>query len=310
MRVFDGSHPLDECRRCVVAIGNFDGVHRGHQAMLARLNEHAHVHQTRSAVLTFEPHPVTLLRPKQVPPQLSTLSQKLELFERYGVECAIVYPTDVALLEQSPRQFFETIVQQKLEAVGLVEGPNFYFGKNRAGNVSQLAEFCQQAGLFLDVVEPTRTGGEMISSSRIRQLIQEGNLRSACELLGHPYQLEGTVGRGEQRGAGLGFPTANLSDIETLIPAEGVYAGFALYDRRGYPAAILVGTNPTFRDQNQKVEVHLIGFEGDLYGTKLKVDFLERIRDVRKFDSAKALQEQLQRDVMQVKSLVSETSRR
>ena len=310
MRVYSGSHSFDDCRQCVVAIGNFDGVHRGHQAMLSRLNEHAVSHKTRSAVLTFEPHPVTLLRPQQVPPQLSKLSRKLELFERYGVENAVVYPTDLALLEQTPQQFFEKFVLESLQAVGLVEGPNFYFGKNRAGNVDVLAEFCRQAGLFLDVVEPARSGETMISSSRIRQLIQDGKLASACELLGHPYQMEGKVGRGQQRGASLGFPTANLGEIETLIPAEGVYAGVVAHEQLTYPAAIHIGANPTFSEATKKVEVHLIGFEGDLYQSTLKVDMMDRVRDVHKFDSAEDLQQQLKQDVQHVKTLVTEIARR
>jgi riboflavin kinase / FMN adenylyltransferase len=310
MRVIDGAEPQGDCRRGVVAIGNFDGVHRGHQAMLSRLGEYARAQGTHSVVLTFDPHPVSLLRPDQVPPRLCTLSRKLELFQRYGVDFAIVYPTDHAFLEQTPREFFEHIVCQKLDAVGLVEGPNFYFGKDRAGDVKMLGELCRGADVFLDVVEPARHGGEMISSSRVRRLIEAGELRLACELLGHPYLLEGTVVHGANRGGRLGFPTANLSEIPTVIPASGVYGGLVEHAGMVHPAAVHIGANPTFADDQSKVEAHLVGFSGDLYAERLHVDLLERIREVRKFDSPGALRAQLQRDVEQVQLLVSESARR
>ncbi len=289
----------------IVAIGNFDGVHRGHQAMIAQLCRRAREYATSSVVLTFDPHPISLLRPEHTPPPLSTLERKQELLERCGVACTIAYPTDHALLQLTPEDFFRRIVIGELAACGMVEGPNFYFGKDRAGNVETLGNFCRDSGIFLDVLAPIETPAGMISSSAIRGLLKAGRVRDAIELLGHPYQVSGLVASGAQRGRALGFPTANLEDVQTLLPAEGVYAGVAFVEDRAYAAAIHLGPNPTFADDARKLEVHLIDFAGDLYGSRLKVEFLSELRAVVRFDSTEALRRQLIEDISRVKLLVS-----
>lgn len=289
----------------VVAIGNFDGVHRGHQAMMEVLCRRASELSAPSVVMTFDPHPIAILRPEHTPPPLSTLERKQDLLEKCGVDCTIAYPTDAALLQLSPAEFFEKIVVGELQAKGLVEGPNFCFGKDRAGDTRLLKSFCKESGLSLDVMPAVETSAGMISSSTIRGLIGRGKLRDAVELLGHPYQARGIVGSGARRGQALGFPTANLERVATLIPAEGVYAGRLSRAGQMYPAAIHVGPNPTFDEYARKVEVHLIGFEGDLYGTELQVDFLCELRPVEKFDSAEDLRRQLERDISRVQELVS-----
>jgi len=293
-------------RGCVVTIGNFDGVHRGHQAMLARLKAYAAEHNVPGVVLTFDPHPITLLRPAQMPPPLSTLQRKLELLERYGVDVVIAYPTDMALLNLTAEQFFESIVLKELAAVGLVEGPNFFFGRNRAGDVHILAELCREHELFLEVVAPEKVGGKMISSSRIRDLVREGKVHEACELLGHPYQISGTVTQGAGRGKTLGFPTANLTKITTLLPPPGVYAGRGHTREGSWPAAINVGPSPTFGEKETKTEVHLVGPDLDLYGEELQVDFLAELRAVRKFASSEELRQQVAEDIRCVQALVSD----
>lgn len=301
----DGFDSPETYRGCVVTIGNFDGVHRGHQAMLARLKAHAAEHEVPAVVLTFHPHPITLLRPEQTPPPLSTLERKLELLERHGVDVVIAYPTDMALLNLSAQQFFESIILKELAAVGMVEGPNFFFGKNRAGDVHRLKELCREHELFLEVVHPEKVDGKMISSSRIRDLVRDGKVHDACRLLGHPYQIGGEVTKGAGRGRTLGFPTANLTGITTLLPPPGVYAGRGHTAAGSWPAAINVGPNPTFGDERLKTEVHLIGAKTDLYGTQLKVDFLSELREVRKFSSTEELQQQVAEDIRCVAALVS-----
>lgn len=286
-----------------VSIGNFDGVHRGHRQMISVLVGKAKGDAVPAVVLTFDPHPIRLLRPQHAPPSLSTLQYKAELLGECGVDCVIAYPTDEALLDLTPDEFFDRIVRGELDARGLVEGANFFFGRDRAGDIETLRTLCDSAGISLDVVPPVHFGDRVVSSSAVRADIAAGRMAHAVRLLGHPYRIHGVVARGADRGGALGFPTANLEGVETLLPADGVYAGVAHREGRGFPAAINVGHNPTFGQTVRKLEVHLVGFAGDLYGQTLEVDFLERLRDVARFDSADELQKQLARDVQRVEAL-------
>lgn len=280
-----------------VAIGNFDGVHRGHQRIVARLISRAEAVGGPSLVFTFDPHPVRLLRPDQCPPPLTWTERKAELLEEQGVEWVLAYPTDRALLELPARTFYERIVLESLQAKALVEGPNFFFGHDRQGDVAQLARWSSASGVTLDVVEPLVDGGDIVSSSRIRRAIADGDVAVAGRLLGRPYRLRGMVTHGAGRGASLGFPTANLEAIDTLLPSPGVYAGYAFVAGDMCAAAIHLGPNPTFGLGRLKVEVHLIDRCVALYGLPLEVEFLARLREVQTFSSTEALVEQLQRDV-------------
>jgi riboflavin kinase/FMN adenylyltransferase len=284
-------------RNGAVSIGNFDGVHRGHARIIAELQMQAAATGGPAVVFTFDPHPVRLLRPDAAPPPLTWTERKAELLEALGVDAMIAYPTDESLLSLTPRSFFDCIVCEKLAARAMVEGPNFYFGHNRAGDVRLLREFCLEVNIALTIVEPLRSDGGYISSSRVRDLIREGNVGTARRMLTQPYRIRGLVTHGAARGSRLGFPTANVAAVDTLLPAVGVYAGRANVDAVAWPAAINVGTNPTFGEQVLKVEVHLIGFSGSLYGRLLEVDFLERLRDIRPFASVDELKEQLSKDV-------------
>lgn len=291
-----------------VSIGNFDGVHRGHRSMLATLVRRARQFSVPAVVFTFDPHPIVLLRPEQSPPPLSTTERKLELLAECGVDCTLVYPTDRALLDLPPRQFFDEIVRGRLAARGLVEGPNFCFGHDRAGNIALLADYCSAAGLMLDVVPSVEVDGVLVSSTEIRGLVQRGEVRSAGMLLGSPYRVRGRVAEGARRGRTLGFPTANLGQIRTVLPREGVYAGRALVDGAAYAAGINVGPNPTFAEQSHKFEVHLIDFEGDLYERWLDVELIDRIRDTVAFAGLEELRRQLQSDMARVREMIGEAS--
>ena len=293
------------CRGGMLAIGNFDGVHLGHQRMLEVLTRQAKSQGVPAIVLTFDPPPVQLLRPEAAPPRLTTIETKAELIERQGVDCLVVYPTDLALLNLTPQEFFAEIVIKKLAAIGLVEGPNFYFGKNRQGDVKFLKTLCRSAGCELHIIEPEVAGEDWISSSRIRELISAGELGRAVDMLGHPYRLEGRVIRGEERGRTLGFPTANLAEIPTLIPADGVYAGRGWIEETPCPAAVHIGPNPTFGEDHRKVEVHLLDASCDLYGRPLKVDLLSRIRGTRAFSTAEELQAQIGRNLAEVRRITA-----
>jgi riboflavin kinase/FMN adenylyltransferase len=281
-----------------LSIGNFDGVHRGHQRMLETLAQLARRAGVPAVALTFEPHPLNLIAPDRAPARLTTPEHKAELIAGCGIDCLIQYPTDSAMLNLTAAEFFEQIVRNEIDARGIVEGPNFCFGRGRAGTIEVLQAYCDAAHLELMIVEAVSVGTALVSSSGIRQAILGGQLREAVAMLGHPYRLTGVVSRGAGRGRQIGFGTANLEQIATLLPADGVYAGVADVDGRRYAAAINCGPNPTFGENSRKIEAHLIDFpERDLYGDRLSVDLLARIRETRPFPSVDALRAQLTDDV-------------
>jgi len=293
-----------DARGGAVAIGNFDGVHRGHVAIVERLLQRANAVGGPAIVFTFDPHPVRLLRPDQCPPPLTWTERKAELLSSLGVDWIVAYPTDEALLQLSAQEFFDRIVLRTLDARALVEGPNFYFGHNREGTIERLKQLSSAANVSLDIVPPVVIDGEIVSSSRVRDLIRAGNVEQAASLLSAPYRIRGMVTHGAGRGAKIGFPTANLSGVDTLLPAQGVYAGRAHSSGGIHPAAINLGPSPTFGVAMVRVEVHMIGVDEAIYGQPLEVDFSARLRDIRPFDSPAALIDQLNRDIDQVKRLV------
>lgn len=294
-----------------VSIGNFDGVHIGHAQLIDRLRSWANRINGPAIVFTFDPHPVRILRPDETPPPLTWTERKAELLARLGVDALIAYPASVQLLAMSHVEFFEQIIVGKLETKALVEGPNFLFGKDRKGNRSELERLCREHDIGLQIVEPimhskddTSTSGdtEMVSSSLIRAAIKEGQIDLASRMLTKPYRVRGMVTHGVGRGAKLGFPTANLEAVDTLIPGLGVYAGIAYVDGEPFVAAIHIGANPTFAEEQHKLEVHLLNFHRSLYGEALEVEFHKRIRDVLKFDSPDALRSQIDRDLDSIRA--------
>lgn len=302
MQLLRGLDLIDRFRGGFASIGNFDGVHRGHQAMLNTLISRAHSEGVPAIAVTFDPHPIALLKPDATPPGLTTIEYRAELLGRYGVDVTLVLPTDRQLLSLTAEEFFDSILRQQLKVKGLVEGPNFFFGRNRSGNITVLKGYCQTYGLSFDVVPPVTVDEQLVSSSVIRSLIEAGDIAHAVRLLGHAYRLTGIVEHGAERGRTIGFPTANLQAVKTLVPANGVYSGWGFAPGGRYPAAIHIGPNPTFGEAGQKVEVHLLDFQGDLYGQSLSVDFHDRVRDVRRFESVEELRCQLVRDVAFVRS--------
>lgn len=295
-------------RECVLSIGNFDGVHRGHAALIGRLIRLAQRMRAPALGFTFDPHPASVLRPGSQPPPLTWRQRKIELLETLGLDWLLICPATPTVLELSAERFYRDVIQERLAARGLVEGPNFLFGKGRGGDVEQLQQWCLRDGLQCEV-EPTMEGdGDVISSTRIRALVAAGDVDRANRLLVAPYRICGEVVRGAGRGASLGFATANLAEIPVLIPGPGVYATRLLVGRRQYTAATHIGPNPTFDELQPKVEVHALDFHGDLYGEVVAVDFLARVRDIAKFPTPAALQLQLQQDIARVRQLVEGTT--
>jgi riboflavin kinase/FMN adenylyltransferase len=293
-----------DLRHGAISIGNFDGVHRGHARLMERLLRLATLSGGAATVFTFDPHPVQVLRPETAPPPLTWAERKADLLAELGVSAMIAYPTDEQLLSLPPREFFQRIVVEHLAARAIVEGPNFRFGRDRTGDVELLGRLCQEAGITLEVVSPLVSEGAYISSSRIRECIAAGDISAARGMLTRPYRVRGLVRHGARRGGSIGFPTANLDGVDTLLPGEGVYAARALTAQGCWPAAVNLGPNPTFREQGLKFETHLIGFQGNLYGQPLEVDFLARLRDIQPFGSVEELKSQLRRDVEHARAAV------
>jgi riboflavin kinase / FMN adenylyltransferase len=298
----------NDLRGGAVTIGNFDGVHLGHARLLGRLGKLAGEMGGPAVVFTFDPHPAWILRPDAAPQPLVWNERKAEILARLGADAVVIYPADRTFLELEPRQFFDRVVRDKLGAKAMVEGPSFFFGRRRAGNLEVLAGFCAHSGIRLDVAEPVEVDGQVVSSSRIRELIIAGCWSEAGQMLGRPYRIRGLVVRGAGRGAKLGFPTANVAGVDTLMPLDGIYAGRALVDQTAYPAAISLGSNPTFDENALKVEVFLLDFQGDLYDRTLQVDFFTRLRDTRRFESVSALIEQMNLDVASTRAIAAQSA--
>jgi riboflavin kinase/FMN adenylyltransferase len=305
---FSGKSPETETLSAggVAAIGNFDGVHRGHQAMIATLRRRANELGVPAMAITFDPPPVEILRPDAAPPRLMTLSRKTHYLEASGADRVLVLQTTRDLLGLSAAQFYNEILLKSLKIRGLVEGPNFRFGKGREGDVVVLRSFCERDGIPLTVIEPSEIDGVMVSSSLIRQLVTAGDLRKAMQLLGRPHEVIGTVERGAGRGAALGFPTANLAGIATLLPPDGVYAARTTLNAASFPAAVHIGPNRTFGESRRSFEAHVLDFNGDLYEQELCVELIERIRETTCFASPAELAAQMKSDCEQVRALVED----
>jgi riboflavin kinase/FMN adenylyltransferase len=294
----------DACRGAVLTIGNFDGVHVGHQALLIEAANQARQRACSSIAVTFDPHPSQLLRPDRVQPALTNIADRTRLLQQHGIDHVLILQTSPALLQLSAREFFEKIIVQQLQAKALVEGFNFAFGKRREGTIALLRELCTEKGVVLTLMPPCELLGSPVSSSRVRADLLAGNVESVCQLLGRPYCITGTVGTGQKRGTKLGFPTANLHGIATLLPGDGVYAVQAIHAGKAYPAAANIGPNPTFGENARKIEIHLLGFTGDLYEQSLSVDFIKKVRETRAFQSPAELIAQIRADVEEVKQII------
>lgn len=295
--------------RSVVTIGSFDGVHRGHQLIIGRTVERARELGAASVVVFFDPHPSEVVRPGSHPPLLAPPHRRAELMGDLGVDAVLILPFTREFSQQAPEDFVRQVLVETLHARAVVEGPNFRFGHRAAGDVTLLAELGREHGFEVDLVElhvqGEAGGGEPFSSTLARRLIAEGDMTGAAEVLGRPHQVEGVVVRGAQRGRELGYPTANVETLpHTAIPADGVYAGWLTVGGERMPAAISVGTNPTFDGTERTVEAYAIDRVGlDLYGLHVAVDFLDYLRGMEKFDSIESLLERMADDVKRAREL-------
>lgn len=297
MKIFHGTDNANILRGTVLTLGVFDGLHLGHQRIMQTVVESARINKLVPTVITFDPHPRAVLHPENAPPLLQTLDQRLANFEVLGIEQAIVIRFDKEFASTDAETFLRDIVYERLQAREVFLGKGFAFGKNRGGNIELLREMSRKLGFFADEVPEVRLRGTRISSSKIRQLLSEGKVNLARRMLGRPYGVEGQIIHGLKRGRTIGFPTANLHPHNRVIPKFGVYATATLIDGKWRRSITNVGIRPTFEDdQNPSIESYVFDFDGDLYGDVLRVRFLHRIRDERKFNGIEELKAQIHRD--------------
>lgn len=292
-------------RPTVLTIGSFDGIHRGHQYLVSRVVARAKEIGAASALVTLHPHPKIVLRPNSLLQYLSTIEERLDLLALLGLDYTVVFPFSLESSQVRVRDFVELLVTH-LRMKEIFCGADFTLGYRREGNVAFLRAFGAEKGFTVTVVDPERFDGEVVSSTRIRDLVAEGNLDDAARLLGRFPSVRGRVVKGDQRGHQLGFPTANLAVAERrLIPANGIYAVRVKIGDQWFGGAANIGVRPTFDDGQRLVEVYVLDFDGDLYDQVIEVQFIKRLREERKFESADALIAQMQRDVAEARAVLS-----
>ena len=280
----------------VLALGNFDGLHRGHLKIIERVKRGAAEHGGTPMAMTFDPHPPRVVRPDKAPPLLMTKPQRLEALHRAGIACVAVVRFTRELSQWDPETFVRNVLVDWLHVSEVWVGANFLFGRGRAGNFSLLRTLGQQYGFRADKIDPVRYKDFVVSSTRIRRLVTEGRVDEAGALLGHSYYIDGTVIEGRKRGRELGFPTANVVTDNELLPPHGIYATVLDVDGVVHAGLTNIGTRPTFDEPDVTVETYLLKYSGDLYGRRVRLSFVQRLRDERRFEDVDALRAQMQAD--------------
>lgn len=306
MQVFHSSKSAGRALKgaSAVTLGNFDGVHLGHRAILAELKQVAHRKHLWAVACTFDPHPAQLLAPHAAPPSLNTLEQKIALFREAKLDALIIEPFTHRFAQKSPEGFFRGNLIQHLRAALVMVGYDFTFGAKRAGNVETLERLCFKAGMECRIISPQMSGNTLVSSTVIRQFVRDGRLREVMPLLGRPFFVKGVVIPGEQRGRELGFPTVNLDVPDQLIPQDGVYLCRVELGKKDLLGLTNIGSRPTFgHGSPRSLETHLLDYQSRAYGKVVTVYFLDRLRDERKFSLAQQLIQQIQRDVTRGRAL-------
>ena len=298
-------------RGTVITVGTFDGVHLGHWSVLQEIGRRAAAGGRRSVLVTFDPHPLRIIRPEHAPPLLTTPLEKKEILAESGLEYAVFLSFTKELSRYEPRRFVEEVLVERLGVEELVIGYDHGFGRDRSGDSGTLVAIGEELGFAVDVVAPVSVGGSPVSSSRVRTAIAQRDMREARICLGRPYSIRGIVVKGEGRGKGLGFPTANLrvANGDKLIPPQGIYAVRAVLRSGTHVGALHLGPRPTFKGSPPTIELHVLDFEGEIYGEEVRVDFIAYLREILPFSSAAALVEQMKEDVERARKAVDEQAR-
>lgn len=290
-----------------VALGNFDGVHLGHQRILGQAVEKAHVKGRDAIVYTFDPHPRVVLNQAPEIPRITTSREREVIFEHLGIDVLIMAEFTREFAEQTPEQFVDDVLVEELGVRNIFIGENYRFGKGRSGTPETLKQVAPEKGFTVHVVPPVKVGDDLVSSSRIREYLLKGEIREANLLLGREFTMEGKVIHGHSRGKGLGFPTANLKPDPKLHPPEGVYAVYCRTSEGLHPGVMNIGWNPTFKDRRRAYEVHILDFDTRLYGETIKVYFVERLRPELSFGSVDELVAQIRRDVQRGREVLTQS---
>jgi riboflavin kinase/FMN adenylyltransferase len=316
LRTIAGSEAIGQpLTRPVLTVGNFDGVHLGHRAIIDTVVQRAQALDGTAIVYTFDPHPRRILSPQSSPNLLATLDQKIELLEKAGVDVLIVEPFSLEFAKMPAEDFIRQNIHARIAPLEVYVGYDFHFGRDRKGSMRMLTEIGPLLGFSVTIIpEVTMEQGD-VNSTRIRELLGEGRVETANAMLGRPYAVRGAVIRGDARGRELGFPTANLDPENEILPAHGVYAGRVLFLDEGeparesvWPAVANVGTRPTFHAGGRVLaEAHLIDFDGDLYGRRMELAFVHRLRAERRFDGVDALRAQIRADVLEARRRLEAT---
>jgi riboflavin kinase / FMN adenylyltransferase len=295
--------------RPVLALGNFDGLHRGHMTIIDQVRRRAEERAATPVVMTFDPHPTRVIRPDKAPPLLMTLPQKLDGLARAGIEGVVIVEFTPELSQWEPGRFVVSVLADWLRVAEVWVGANFLFGHNRAGNYSLLKLLGERYGFKAEQIEPVRYKEFVVSSTRVRRLVLEGRVDEAAALLGHHYFIDGHIVGGEHRGRQIGFPTANLATDNELTPPDGVYATLVTLDGVNYRSVTNIGRRPTFGPGTASViEAHILGLNRDLYGAAARLVFVQRLREERTYATVSALQEQIRADCEQAETLFDRLS--
>ena len=303
-----GWENISQAPRSILTVGTFDGVHRGHQAIVEYLLDRAREREGISTVVSFDPHPRSVVHAESVP-LLTTVDERASFLADLGIDRFVVVPFSSTFAQLSPEEYVQDVLVRRIGLQEVTVGYDHRFGRKRAGDVDLLKQLGERHGFDVDVIPPQEVGPDIVSSSAIRERVGAGDVQRAAELLGRPYQLAGTVARGKGRGRKIGYPTANLSipDPRKLVPKNGVYAVCVVLPSGDTKEGMLnIGHRPTFDEMDVTVEVHLLDFEADLYGETLTVQFMQRLRDEQKFASADALATQLSEDEQHCKRVLED----
>jgi riboflavin kinase/FMN adenylyltransferase len=296
------SHP-------VLALGNFDGLHRGHLKIIERVKRGAVEHGGTPMAMTFDPHPPRIVRPDKAPPLLMTTEQRVEAIAQAGIQCVAIVRFTREMSQWDPETFVRTVLVDWLRVAEVWVGANFLFGHDRSGNFTTLRTLGQRYGFRADKIDPVRYKEFVVSSTRIRRLVSEGRMDEAGALLGHQYAIDGTVVEGRKRGRGIGFPTANLKTSNELLPPNGVYATTLTIGREVRASVTNIGVRPTFGENMETtIETHVLEYQQDLYGQRVRLGFVQRLRDERRFDDVDALRTQIEADTRRATRLFARMS--
>jgi len=304
VKIFEGLENIEKINNPVIAIGNFDGVHRGHRQLISKVLEECEKYNGNPSVLTFYPHPLTVVNPYTKIEQITPLNDKIRIFEEIGIKYVYVIKFDDEFSNITAKDFIENVLVDKIGVKEVVIGYDFSFGKNKEGTVETLREFGDIYGFKVIVVPALKEDEKVISSTKIRSFLKEGLIKNANNFLGRPYMIKGIVIKGKKIGRLIGFPTANLLITNYLIPRKGVYAVYAYIDDKKYKALASIGPAPTFHIDTSNFEVHILDFDDNIYGKEITVEFVERLRGIEKFKDVEDLKLQIFEDIKKARLIL------